>query len=628
MCGIAGIVHTSGARPVWRERLPAMCRALSHRGPDDERWYLADHAGLAVRRLAIMDPPEGSQPVCNEDGTVHAVTNGEIYNFRELRKWLEERGHRFKSDCDSEVIPHLYEEYGTDFASHLEGMFATAVWDEGARRLVLCRDRLGIKPLYYSIVSQGMLFGSEIKALQAGLPQTALDLQALSDYLSLMYIPGSQTAYTGIRSLPPASTLVWHEGVYTIRHYWDMTHLSPQRDLSAADARGELRRLLLDSVEQQLGADVPVGFFLSGGIDSSSVVAAARYLRPDAPLRTFSVGFPDRSYDERRAAALVSDRLDTEHTELTVEPHPDDVVDRILPSFDQPFADPSMVPTYYLCQLAREHVGVALSGDGGDEMFAGYLTYQADKLARYYRHLPRVVTENLAPALVRRLPPSSARASIDFRARRFVENAMEGPGRRHYLWRVVFREAHKQRLLHPDLAAELDDTYRTHEPHYHRGEGFDPLTRCQYTDTHVYLPDDVLVKVDRLSMAHALEVRVPLLATQLAEFAFSLPARLKMPGYQPKRLLRRTMADLLPATVVSSPKRGFNAPLPRWLRETFRPLVEEYLSRRVVRRQGFFHAEEVDRLVRSHMSKAAEHSREIWILLMFSIWADQHKLSR
>lgn len=628
MCGIAGLVHANGIGPVWRDRLPAMCQALSHRGPDDERWLLTGHAGLAVCRLAIVDPAGGRQPVSNEAATVHAIINGEVYNFRALRRQLADRGHRFTCECDSEVIPHLYEEYGPEFATHLEGMFAVAVWDERRRRLVLCRDRFGIKPLYYSAVSQGMLFGSEIKAVQAGRRQTALDLQALSNYLSLMYIPGSQTAYTEIRSLPPASTLVWSDGGYVIRRYWDAADV-PRRDgVSTTRAKGELRDLLLHSVEAQLAADVPVGFFLSGGVDSSSVVAAARRMRPDLPLRTFSVGFPDRSYDERRAAATVSRHLGTDHTELVVEPRPEDVVDRILPCFDQPFADPSMVPTYYLCRLARQHVGVALSGDGGDELFAGYRTYQADKLARYYRHLPRALTGNLAPAMVRRLPASSARTSLDFMARRFVDNATEAPGRRHYLWRVVFHEADKRRLLHPDLRASVEDTYRTHELHHQRGNGFDPLTRCQYTDTNVYLPDDVLVKVDRLSMANALEVRVPILSTQIAEFAFSLPARLKMPRYQLKRLLRRAMADLLPAPISTMPKKGFNAPMPRWLRETFRPLVEDFLSPEVVQRQGFFNAEEVQQLVGRHMARTAEHSREIWTLLVFSMWAEQQKFCR
>lgn len=629
MCGITGMAHTEGARAVPMERLPAMCRALSHRGPDDEQWYVTDQAGLAVRRLAIVDPPGGVQPVCNEDRSVHAVVNGEIYNYRTLRHELSARGHRFRSDSDAEVVPHLYEEFGAGFVTRLEGMFAVAIWDERQRRLLLCRDRIGIKPLYYSMSAQGMLFGSEIKALRAGRSEPAVvDPQALSDFLSLMYIPGTRTAYAGIRALPPASVLEWCDGAYRIKPYWDMASVPPRNDLTAADAREELRRLLLDSVEQQLAADVPVGFFLSGGVDSSSMVAAAQQLRPDVPLRTFSVGFSDRSYDERGAAALVSHRLGTDHTELAVEPRPEDVADRILPSFDQPFADPSMVPTYYLCRLARDHVGVAISGDGGDELFAGYVTYQADKLARYYRRLPAAVTGTLAPAMVRRLPASASRTSVDFKARRFVANALERPGRRHYLWRVVLHEQQKDRLLHPDLRAELDDSYRTHEPHYRRARRYDALNRFLYTDANVYLPDDVLAKVDRLSMANSLEVRVPMLATPVAEFAFSLPGRLKMPGYQPKRLLRRTMADLLPGRTVTMPKKGFNAPLPRWLRETFRPLVQEYLSRDVVERQGYFRFEEVDRLVRSHMAGAAEHSREIWVLLMFSMWADRHKVHR
>jgi asparagine synthase (glutamine-hydrolysing) len=627
MCGIAGIVHTSRSRAVPLDRLPAMCRALAHRGPDDERWYLGDSAGLAVRRLAIMDPPGGAQPVCSEDRSVHAVFNGEIYNFRSLRRQLAACGHRFHTGSDSEVIPHLYEEFGTDFVRHLEGMFAVAVWDEPRGRLVLCRDRIGIKPLYYAVLGEQMIFGSEIKAVQAGQFQAIVDAQALSDYLSLMYIPGPRTAYAGIRVLPPATTLVWSDGAYTIKRYWDLAARPQRPDMSVAQARQRLRRVLLDSVEHHLSADVPVGFFLSGGVDSSSIVAAAQTVRPGRPLRTFSVGFPDRSYDERREAALVGSRFHTDHTDLVVEPRPEDVVERILPSFDQPFADPSMVPTYYLCQLARQHVGVALSGDGGDELFAGYQTYQADKLARYYRYLPRTLTGELAPAMVRRLPASAARTSFEFRARRFVENAMESPGRRHYLWRVVFREAHKQQLLHPDLRAQLDDSYRAYEQHYHHAGGFDPLTRFQYTDANVYLPDDVLVKVDRLSMANSLEVRVPMLATPVVEFAFSLPGRVKMPGYRPKQLFRRAMAGRLPAGTVAMRKKGFNAPLPRWLREEFRPLVEEYLGRAVLDRQGYFQADEVDRLVRAHMS-GAEHSREIWTLLMFSIWAERHKVYR
>ncbi|GAA1822914.1 asparagine synthase (glutamine-hydrolyzing) [Planosporangium flavigriseum] len=628
MCGITGIVAGSDGQSVETERLRMMCRSLRHRGPDDEGVYVRGRVGLAMRRLAVIDVAGGRQPVANEAGTVHAVFNGEIYNHQSLRRELARRGHRFASGSDSEVIAHLYEEHGVDFADRLEGMFAIALWDDARRRLVLSRDRVGIKPLYYAPYGRGLVFGSEIKAILAAGVKTTLDVQALSSYLSLMYIPGPRSIYAEIRKLEPGTTLVWHDDTYDIRRYWDLAAVGQRDDVSPAEARRLVRATLLDSVEQQLQADVPLGFFLSAGMDSSSVVAAARRIHPDGVLKTFTVGFADRTYDERSLAALVARRLRTDHVELVVEPRAEDVTDRILPSFDEPFADPSAVPSYYLCELARAHVTVAVSGDGGDELFAGYLTYQADKLARHYRHLPRDLVARLPPAMLRRLPASDARMSFGFKARRFVDNALEDPGRSHYLWRVVFREAHKAELLEPDIVAELTDSYETHESHYRNGMSFDPLTRFQYTDFNVYLAEDVLAKVDRLSMAHSLEVRVPLLATSMIEFAFSLPGGLKMPGYRPKQLLRQAMVDILPAEITRMRKKGFNAPLSRWLRQVFRPLVGEYLSRETLRRQGYFRFDRVDEIVRSHLNGTAEHSREIWTLLMFSLWAEQEKVYR
>jgi asparagine synthase (glutamine-hydrolysing) len=628
MCGITGMVRGSDAPRVDAERLRLMCRSLRHRGPDDEGAHLADGAGLAMRRLAVIDVAAGRQPVTNERGTVHAVFNGEIYNHQSLRKELSQRGHRFASGSDAEVIPHLYEECGVDFAARLEGMFAIALWDADQRRLVLTRDRVGVKPLYYAEHEGGLVFGSEIKAILAAGVRTTLDVQALSSYLSLMYVPGPRSIYTEIRKLAPGATLVWQRDAYGIRRYWDLADVAQRHDVTPDRARRTLRELLADGVGNQLAADVPLGFFLSGGMDSGSVVAAARRSLPDATLKTFTVGFADRTYDERGAAAAVARRFGTEHIELAVEPRAEDVVDRILPSFDEPFADPSMVPTHYLCELARQHVTVAVSGDGGDELFAGYLTYQADKLARYYRHLPRALTSRLAPALLAQLPASEARLSFGLKARRFVDNALEEAGRSHYLWRVVLREADKARLLQPDVFADLNDAYETHEPYYRRGAAFDALTRFQYTDANVYLAENVLTKIDRLSMAHSLEVRVPLLATPMIEFAFSLQGRLKMPGYRPKQLLRQAMAGTLPPEITTMGKKGFNAPLPRWLRHVFRPLVSEYLSKETLQRQGYFRFDHVDEIVRRHLTGVAEHSREIWILLMFSLWADREKVYR
>jgi asparagine synthase (glutamine-hydrolysing) len=628
MCGIAGIVLANDANAVDEERLRAMCRSLAHRGPDEDGFFLTATAGLAVRRLAVIDVLHGRQPVRSEDGTVHAVLNGEIYNHHRLRQYLAARGHTFASGSDAEVIPHLYEEYGTGFARHLEGMFAIALYDSARHRLVLCRDRVGVKPLHYAERADGLVFGSEIKAVLCAIPDRTPDLQAFSAYLSLMYVPAPRTMYREIRKLEPGTTLVWQDNRCTLQRYWALAAVPQRHDLTTARAGAILRELVVDSVRQQMAADVPLGFFLSGGMDSGTVVAAARRAQPDGTLKTFSVGFADRSYDERGEAAIIAHRFETEHTEFLVEPAAQDVVDGILPAFDEPFADPSMVPTYYLCQLARRDVTVALSGDGGDELFAGYLTYQADKYARYYRHLPRAVTARMVPSLLRFLPRSSARASFDFKARRFVENAVEEPGRSHYLWRVVFREAHKARLLQPDLFAELCDTYDTHEAHYDAGAGFDRLTRFQYTDAHVYLPDDVLTKVDRVSMAHSLEVRVPLLATPMLEFAFSLPGRMKFPGRQPKWLLRQAMAGLLPPQTLAMGKKGFNAPLPRWLRGVYRPLVREYLGRDILRRQGYLSFDAVNEIVERHLSGVAEHAREIWILLLFTMWAEQEKAYR
>lgn len=627
MCGIAGIVLADATGSVGPEGLRVISATLRHRGPDDEGVYAGHNAGLVIRRLAVMDPAGGRQPVHSEDGTVHAVFNGEIYNHDRLRADLVRRGHRFASLCDSEVIPHLYEEYGPDFPVHLEGMFAVAVWDEPRRRLVLARDRMGIKPLHYAVQGGRITFGSEIKALLAANVKTTVDAQAVSDFLSLMYVPGTRSIFAEIYKLPPASTLTWQDGRYAVRPYWTLVGRTQRTDLSPRQAQGMLRELIQESVAGQLTADVPVGFFLSGGMDSSAVVAAARAVRPDGELKSFSVGFADRSYDERRAAATVARRFGCDHVEMIVQPAAADV-DGLLAAFDEPFADPSMVPTYYLSRLAREHVTVALSGDGGDELLAGYLTYKADRLARYYRRLPRTLTARLVPSLVGLVPDSERRLAWQFKARRFVQNALEDPGRSHYLWRVVMREEQKARLIHPDLLADLEDTYASHKPHYHAGRAFDPLTRFQYTDTKVYLADDVLVKVDRASMAHSLEVRVPLLATPLAEFAFSLPGRIKMPRFQPKWLLRRALADVLPPEITRAPKKGFNAPLAGWLRGPYRPLLDDYLGRAVLERQGYLRFDEVDRLLQRHMSGAGDHSRELWAVLMLSMWAEKHKAYR
>ncbi len=631
MCGIAGKLNYDPACPVDAPGLQRMCHTLIHRGPDDWGLYIDGALGLAMRRLSIIDLATGQQPIHNEARTVWTVYNGEIYNFPELRRRLEARGHAFYTHTDTEVIVHLYEEYGVDFPRHLNGMFAIAVWDAVQRRLVLARDHMGIKPLYYAALSDRLLFGSEIKALLADDFRPTLDLDAVSIYLSLLYIPAPYSIYREIRKLEPAHTLVWQDGRIDVRPFWDLASVTPlQPPYDASLLQSELRARLAAAVQQQLVADVPLGIFLSGGLDSSAIVAFARQSH-NGPLKTFSIGFDDPSYDETHLARIVAERFETEHTELTVRPDATDLAPKLVAHFDEPFADSSAIPTYYLAQLTRRHVTVALGGDGGDELFAGYATYQADKLAAVYEHLPGPISRGLVPAVVRQLPVSDRKVSFDLKARRFVAHALLEPGRRHYAWKAFFNDDLKGELLDPGLRAALNgglDGYGPFRRQYEAAAHLDELSRYQYADTRVSLPDDMLTKVDRMSMAHSLEARVPLLDVGLVEFAFRLPGALKMPGLKLKHFFRETMRDILPREILRQPKRGFNAPMSRWLKTDLRPLVESYLAPDTVARQGFFQPAVVSRLVADHQAGRADYSRNLWALLMFNLWAEQAPLSR
>src|SRR2546422_212118 len=624
MCGIAGKVYHQQERPVEPEALAAMCETLVHRGPDDKGFHLNGNVGLAMRRLSIIDLNTGKQPIHNEDGTVWTVFNGEIYNYPELRRELEALGHRFYTRTDTEVIVHLYEEYGLDFVHHLNGMFAIGLWDETRRQLVLARDRLGIKPLFYAHLPERLLFGSEIKAILAdGLPPTT-NLDALSHYLSLLYIPAPHTIYREVRKLEAGHVLVWRDGQITVRRYWDLSQfLSSAADRrKPADVEAELLDLLTDALRRHLISDVPLGVFLSGGLDSSSIVALIRRAH-NGPIKTFSIGFNDPSYDELHDARLIAQRFETEHTELTVTPDVAELVPKLACYFDEPFADSSAIPTYYLSQLARQNMTVALGGDGGDEVFAGYITYQADKLARLYDTLPGFLTRRLLPALARHLPVSDGKVSFDFKARRFVDNALLEPGRRHYAWKAFFDDGLKRAVLSDDILNALGgslDTYPIFERYSEEVCHHDPLNAFLYMDTKVYLADDILVKVDRMSMAHSLEVRVPFLDHRLVEFMFRLPGRLKMPGLKLKHFLKKTMQGILPGQTLKKSKGGFNVPVPVWLKHELRPLVQQYLSPTRIRAQGIFRPEIVSRLVSDHLAGRCNYSRNIWALLVFSLW--------
>jgi asparagine synthase (glutamine-hydrolysing) len=621
MCGITGIIYSHQDRLVKSEKIAAMCETLRHRGPDDDGFYLNRNVGLAMRRLAIIDLNTGKQPIHNEDRTIWTVYNGEIYNFPDLRRDLEARDHQFYTQSDTEVIVHLYEEYGEEFPIFLNGMFAIALWDEGKQRLVLARDRVGIKPLYYAPLPGRLLFGSEIKTILAEGLQPTVDLQALSHYLSLLYIPAPYSIYQEIRKLEPGHVLLWEGGRTQIRPYWDLAQIQPYevRHRKTADLQAELLDLMTDAVHRQLIADVPLGVFLSGGLDSSTVVALMRRAT-NAEIKTFSIGFNEPSFDERAAALIVAKHFETE---LTLTPDVVGIVPKLVHHFDEPFADSSAIPTYYLSQLTRQHVTVALGGDGGDEIFAGYKTYQADKLAKIYGFLPGVLSRHLIPWLVHALPVSDNKVSFDFKARRFVDHALLEPGRRHYAWKAFFNNSLKQELLTSGIRSALQDqldSYAICGQHYNAVRHLDDLSRYQYTDFKVYLPDDILVKVDRMSMAHSLEARVPLLDHRVVEFLFRLPGSLKMPGLKLKQFLKQTMSGLLPARTLKKPKGGFDPPISGWLKSDLRPMLHDYLAPEVVRRQGYFCPQVVSRLIEDHLESRADYSRNLWALLIFSIW--------
>ena len=588
-----------------------MSATLVHRGPDSSGEFSDEGVALAARRLSIIDLETGDQPVANENGTVHVVQNGEIYNYRELRRELERAGHSFRTQGDTEVLLHLYEEHGDRFAERLRGMFAIAIWDASHRRLVLARDRFGIKPLYYRHAENELAFASELRAL----PRGEIDLDALEAFLAFNSIPAPLTIFREIRKLPPGHLLIWEDGRLELRRFARPAPLEELREDEEAELVEELRSRLRDSVRAHLVSDVPVGVLLSGGVDSAFLAALAAE-ESSEPLRTFSIGFEERSFDELAGARLVAERYGTEHRELVLRPDAALLLPALADAFDEPFADSSALPTYLVSQLAANDVKVALSGEGGDELFGGYYTYAADLLAERVGGLAR-----LARPLVERLPTSSSRASFDYKAKRFVRAAHLPSLERHHGWKEIFS---------PGLRAELTGRRSAFDPvdilrdRYRETEGADELARLQDVDLGIYLVDDLLVKTDRASMAHSLEARVPYLDTVVTNLALALPTRHKIRGLSKKVLLRKAAAPLLPREIVHGKKRGFSIPAAAWLRGELEPFARETLSRETLQRQGYFHAEVVTRLLDDHVAGREDRSRQLWGLLAFTLWHERH----
>ncbi len=630
MCGITGAVWTDPAKALEAESLRRMIAVLRHRGPDGEGQYVAEAGspapGVALghRRLAILDVAGGQQPMSNEDGSVWIVFNGEIYNFRSLRQRLEGAGHRFHTQSDTEAIVHLYEEEGPQCLGHLNGMFALALWDARRQQLLLARDRLGKKPLVYRAEPGRLLFASELKSLleAPGVPRE-ISPQAIDAYLTYQYVPHPQTIFRGIHKLPPGHYALYRQGRLDVQRYWNVD-FNRQVDLPAREYVEQLRSLLRSSVELRLQSEVPLGAFLSGGIDSSIVVGLMRELTSQ-PVRTFSIGFNVPEYDETRYARLAARQFQTQHEEFRVEPRALEILPRLMWHYDEPFADASAVPTWYVSQLTRTHVTVALTGDGGDELFAGYPRYRAVWLAGQFDRLPGLVRRLLAGRFWQRLPSSSRQKSLLRRWKRFVEVLGQSPQRRYLDWIAIFNETRRAALYSDDFLAALPDA----DPQQFLAAAFassrrrNPVTSTTLTNLVTYLPCDLMTKVDIASMAHGLECRQPFLDYRVVELAAQMPLRLKLHGGRGKWVLRQAFADLLPGPIRRRRKMGFGVPLDYWFRNELKDYTRQVLLDPQTLGRGYFRPEAVRRLLDEHQQGHFDHSARLWALLVLELWHRQ-----
>lgn len=626
MCGICGIFLLDPRAEPERHLLKLMNRTMIHRGPDDEGYHVSGPVGLGMRRLSIIDLPGGRQPITNEDETIWIVFNGEIYNYPELRSELVFKGHQFRTRSDTEVIVHLYEEMGEDCVTRLNGMFAFALWDSNRRSLFLARDRLGIKPLFYSYEpGQSFYFASEIKAILAAPVSRRPDYQALYDYLSLMYVPTPATAFAAIRKLPPACVLTCSGDSLEIREYWDIPlPANGEEESGTHDYEREILELVETAIRRQMISDVELGALLSGGLDST-MVAAVMARKLQIPFRTFTIGFDQKSYDEAPEARLVAQTLGTDHLEETASPAMIASIPELLNSFDEPFADYSAIPTFLVSQLAARYVKVVLTGDGGDEVFAGYPTHVAYRVSRLFTMIPRWLREGLINPLVMALPASMERISFDYKAKRFVSGADLPLERGHYWWKVIFNEEDKKDLCRPEwLQMGLRDSFEVFDKYFRKSEHADPLNRLLYVDAKTFLLDDNLAKVDRMTMANSLEARVPLLDHELVERVALIPPRIKSKGLQTKLLLRRAARNLLPPQIRKGKKKGFTPPLPFWIRNELRDFLGEYFAPERLKATGMLNENYCRGLLDEHLQGKKDNNRQIWTILGLVCWLERY----
>ncbi len=630
MCGIYGYLSPTGT--IDPTILRRMGHPLKHRGPDDEGEVILDSSevsvGLGHKRLSIIDlSPAGKQPMANEDETIWITFNGEIYNFREIRKELEGKGHKFRSHSDTEVIVHLYEELGTKCLERLNGMFAFALWDAKQKSLFLARDRTGKKPLHYCVHRGHFLFASEIKALlQHPLVSREIDLKSLNKYLAYEYVPAPNSIFKAIKKLEPGYCLLFRGGAAVTSQYWDIPMEDyPISDRTEAQYIDELKELLERAVTARLeAADVPVGLFVSGGLDSGVVAAIARKAKEN--LQCFSIGFEEASFDESRYAQQVARSLGIKH-HLKVFRAQEmlHMVERLPEILDEPLADPSILPLYLLSQFAAEHMKVVLSGDGGDELFAGYQTYQAHKLVTFYDALPGFVKESVK-AFAFRLPVSHKYLSLDFKIKQFLKGVGVSSEVRFFLWRGAFSNAERHALLRPEVRLELQNENAYEEIYrYVRKSGLTKeLERILYLSMKLYLQDNNLVTVDRASMANGLEVRSPLLDRDVVDFVCRLPMEYKLNGLKTKYILKKVAEELLPRNVVYRKKKGFGVPLAKWLTGELREFMLDYLSQERIERQGIFHYPCVSQLIDEQLTMKKDNRELLWTLLVFQTWYERY----
>ena len=619
MCGIAGFISKENTRIAEREQLlDAMCKIITHRGPDEQGTTVEGRAALGMRRLSIIDLKSGQQPIYNESGDKFIVFNGEIYNFRELKIELESLGHKFKTSSDTETILHAFEEYGTNCLEHLRGMFAFAIWDKTDESLFIARDRVGKKPLFYSLTKNGeFVFGSELKSLlKNDNVSREIDFSALDSYLTFGYVPEEFCIFKEVRKLQPGHFLTYKNGEIKTEKYWDFTYAKPVEIKTEAEYIEELQRLIKEAVKIRLVSEVPLGAFLSGGVDSSTVVAMMSQLL-DVPVKTFSIGFNEDSFNELKFARMAADHFKTEHHEFIVTPDLVEIIDDLVWHFDEPFADPSSLPTYMVSKMAREYVTVALSGDGGDEVFAGYTRYANDKKRRGFEKLPKVIRQNVLQKLSEKLPSGTY-------GKNFLYNTSLDAIDRYIDSVSYFNKLRRKSLYSNEFLAKLGSGFGAGEVVFEQlatsvstGNDVDNLL---YLDSKTYLPGDILTKVDRMSMATSLEARVPFLDHKLIEFVTQMPSELKLKGLETKYILKKAMEGIVPKEILYREKQGFGVPINEWINVQLKERILETLGDKRTLERGYFEPKYIQNLLDEHARGRRDHSHSLWIILMLELW--------